>query len=221
MYRTTKLIKVDVWQMGLLYYVGAAIILFLQVRAVVDAGTYLLHEPIIGSVNPFAVGSTYDSVKAAAKETEYDYCKGGSAPAAWATIDVDNDFVYAPTCETLHKYEVATKSTDFISFITSSMNFQTYGWPCGEEGGAHATDALSKCDAGTNRRARPASSARARSPSPTTRRRSRTTPSTSPTAMPSPTCKAGPGLGSRSSPQRTSTSPTRLSTPGSSCLTAQ
>jgi len=150
MYRTTKLIKVDVWQMGLLYYVGAAIILFLQVRAVVDAGTYLLHEPIIGSVNPFAVGSTYDSVKAAAKETEYDYCKGGSAPAAWATIDVDNDFVYAPTCETLHKYEVATKSTDFISFITSSMNFQTYGWPCGEEGGAHATDALSKCDAGTN-----------------------------------------------------------------------
>ena len=149
MYRTTKLIKVDVWQMGLLYYIIAGVILFLQVNAVYSAGTYLLHVPIVGSVNPFAVDSTYDNAKAAAKDTTLDYCMGGGAPTAWAEIDVGDDFVYTPSCETLHKYEVSSKATDFISFITSSMKYQTYGWPCGQEGSALAVDAISKCDAGT------------------------------------------------------------------------
>jgi len=149
MYRTTKLIKVDVWQMGLLYYILAGAILAWQVSSVYNSGSYLLQEPIIGSVNPFAVDSTYDTVKAAAKEANYDYCMGASAPTSWQTIDVGDDFVYSPRCENLHKYEVGTKQTDFISFISSMMKYQTYGWPCGAENQSFATEALAKCDAGT------------------------------------------------------------------------
>ena len=153
MYKTTKLIKVDVWQMGCLYYIVSFLILVWQVESVYRSGTYLLHEPIVGKVNPSASDATYDHVKASDPEEHYDFCKEISAPAEWRRIAIGaappRDFVFSPTCETLHKYEVSTKQTDFISFISSAMEFQTYGWPCGEEGSDFASDAIAKCDSGT------------------------------------------------------------------------
>ena len=79
MYKTTKLIKVDVWQMGCLYYIVSFLILVWQVESVYRSGTYLLHEPIVGKVNPSASDATYDHVKASDPEKHYDFCKEASA----------------------------------------------------------------------------------------------------------------------------------------------
>lgn len=145
MYKSNKQIKVDYWQMGLLYYIISASILIWQAYTVYGSGDYLLKEPIIGSTNPFAKDSTYDYGKAARKKTEFDYCKGASASSLYATLDVGDDFVYSPNCETLHKYEVSSKRTDFISFTTSTVQWETYGWPCSDANGTFATTAAGKC----------------------------------------------------------------------------
>ena len=58
-YRTTKMIKVDYWQLGLLYWLLCLLVVLSYGFGIFNSGEYLLTVPIVGRVNPYVQQSSH------------------------------------------------------------------------------------------------------------------------------------------------------------------
>jgi len=143
-YRTTKMLKIDYWQLGALYYIISIMILIFYGYGLFQSGEFLLKEPVEGRANPYASKSSYPVAAAYA---------GSSGPGVFPYCDksfsyvFDADFDYSDvTCEVINVYEVNQKATNYISFTTVYTETQDFAWDCGDTG-AFATTSLAQCNA--------------------------------------------------------------------------
>ena len=143
-YRTSRQIRVQVWQIGLGHrMLQLAIVIGIFVDLIRNNG-WAYKEVPTGSVNAWEDGGRvgFASALQAAAPGQFFYCSNTSY-----------DFVYSasfqyiqPACRTLQPEEVVTKGTGSIAFTTSLIETVEHGWRC------NATDARSQakrdaCDA--------------------------------------------------------------------------
>jgi len=143
-YRTTKMLKVDYWQLGALYYAISIMILVFYGYGVFSAGDFLLKEPIEGRANPFASKASYPVAAAMAGSSgasAFPYCVNNYLPYTYSA-----DFDYRNTdCEVINVYEMNQKSTNYISFTTVYTETQDFAWPCGASD-AFVTSSMNLCN---------------------------------------------------------------------------
>lgn len=118
-YRTTRHIRIDIWQIGLLDKLLTVIVLLIAFVPAIRTGAYALSEVPVGSVNAWTEGTLPTG--------ELQYCNSPS-----------HDFVYypprwmyrSPKCLTLTPDDIVVKGTGALSIDTSIIEWTERWWPC-------------------------------------------------------------------------------------------
>lgn len=137
-YRTTRQIRVDMWQIGLAHRVLQLIAVTWVLFDLVRFNSWAFSETPTGTVNAWeesgrgGFAATYR-----APASDFPYCSNAS-----------HDFVYSasfqyrqPECRALQPEEVVTKGVDSIAFTTSMISTVELGWRCGTTASAAAKEA--------------------------------------------------------------------------------
>ena len=141
-YKTTKMIKIRYWQVGLAYYCLAIVFAVLYGQAIINNGEYLVREPVVARTNAFAETTSHPS-KTCGSASNCLTVRNALMTAPYCSSENYNflysdDFRYeaypasraGPECRETDIYELNTKKSDYISFSTVFTEKQLYGWPC-------------------------------------------------------------------------------------------
>ena len=110
-YKTTRHMRVSIWQVGACYYLLCIIILFLLVGDMWLRGAYSYSHVPLGVVNAWSNG--YAS---GARTNQYEYCSS----AAHNYVSDFNFRYVRPACRVFTSKEVVTKGVGSVSFTTFS-----------------------------------------------------------------------------------------------------
>ena len=138
-YVTTRQIKVDLWQAGLLYHMLQILIFVFYGRSIVLQGDWLLSVPINGHAVAYAVG--FD---AASRPSTQPYC---SNPAYNYTFS-ENFKYMQPSCQTERVEVSVTKRKNYVSFSSVFIEKQDFSFPCSDFDSAAAKSGRLACTGG-------------------------------------------------------------------------
>jgi len=131
-YYTPKLVKVQVWQFGLLYRIAQIAILIYVIYQFVQAEQYVVALLPLGAVNAWAVDGGMSEVTA----SDVLYCNNASYSYMY-----DPEFVLdSPTCVSQPYQALVAKRASQLLITTAQINTDITGWPCDAQGTGNSAD---------------------------------------------------------------------------------
>ena len=136
-YVTTRQIKVDLWQAGLLYHLLQVGILVFYGQSIVLQGDWLLSVPINGHSVPYAVAAQQ------LPSGSQPYCSNPSYNYTYSS-----SFIYvAPECDVSRVEVSVNKRKNYLSFSTVFIEWQDFSWACSDTSGEVYQTATAACTA--------------------------------------------------------------------------
>ena len=122
-YRTSRMIRIDVWQLGLAFRLIQAAIVGFVAFDIFQRHGWAYSEVPAGRVNAYG-------------ESTAEFVAIGTTSPAYCS-SADHDYVFSslwsyiqPGCRKLDVAEIYNKNKDSVSFTTSIIESVEYAWPC-------------------------------------------------------------------------------------------
>ena len=125
-----RVVVIQIWQLGLLYYILCAGVVGYVVYEVQASHTWALQEVPDNRINAWVEGEAAANVweaTPASMDATFPYC--GNSSAYSYTYSADFDYS-DPQCEFVHSYEVATKLPSALVVATVYLDVIEEGWAC-------------------------------------------------------------------------------------------